>query len=76
MKSFVKKILTLFSIVFLFSTCNDPVFFIVHEETPLLKPLIEGSPTNFVVFGDAMYVASGRFLFTVKVSISGLNGIN
>jgi len=66
MKRFLIKLLILFSIVFLFDACSDPVFFIIHEETPALKPLINGSPTNFVIFGDAMYVASGKKIFIYR----------
>jgi len=64
MKTFVLKLIILFSIVFLFGSCNDPIFFIVHEEIPVLKPLIDGSPTNFVEYDSKLYVASGKKIFS------------
>jgi hypothetical protein len=60
------KILILFSIVFFIGSCNDPIFYMVFQETPILKPFINGSPTNFVIFGNpdkAVYVASGKKIF-------------
>jgi len=56
-------IIILSSIIFLFGSCNDAIFYKVHEEIPLLKPLIDGSPSNFVILDDAMYVASGKKIF-------------
>jgi hypothetical protein len=55
-----------FTLIFLtVVSCNQgPIFFTISKETPPLKPLINGSPTNMVVFdrgsGPALYVASGR----------------
>jgi len=43
--------------------CNDPVFYYISVEPPISEPLIGGSPTNFVVFDDLMYVASGNKVF-------------
>jgi hypothetical protein len=45
-------------------SCNQgPIFHTISTETPPLKPYINGSPTNMVVFdrgsGPALYVASG-----------------
>jgi hypothetical protein len=62
-KTFI-KIIIIFSLVFLFVTCNDPIFFIVSEEIPILKPLINGSPTNFVEYSSKLYVASGKEIFS------------
>jgi len=66
MKKTLIKLLILFSIVFAFVSCNDPIFFIVHEEIPILKPFIDGSPTNFVTLGDNIYVASGKKIFIFR----------
>jgi hypothetical protein len=57
------KIIILSLAVFFFSTCNDPIFFIIHEEIPVIPPLINGSPTNFAVFNNKMYVASGKNIY-------------
>jgi len=46
-----------------FGACNDPVFYTVSVEPPIADPLISGSPTNFVVFKNIMYVASGRNVY-------------
>jgi hypothetical protein len=62
MKIHLVKIIILFSII-LYS-CNDPIFFKVHEESPVLKPLIDGSPTNFVEYDNKLYVASGKKIFS------------
>jgi len=64
-KTFIKLII-LFSAVFIFFSCNDPIFFIVSEEIPILKPFIDGSPGNFAVLGDNMYVASGKNIFIYR----------
>jgi len=58
------KIIIIFSIVSALVSCNDPIFFIVHEEIPILKPLIDGSPTNFVKYDGKLYVASGKQIFS------------
>jgi hypothetical protein len=64
-KTFI-KIIILFSIVYALISCNEPIFFIVSEETQILKTFIDGSPTNFVIFDDAMYVASGKKIFIYR----------
>jgi len=71
-----KVILILFiitSLLFIFVTCNDDIFYTISLETPILEPMIKGSPTNFVLFPNAvdnadtkMYVASGRTLYNYK----------
>jgi len=63
MKTNLLKILILFSVVFSFVSCNDPIFFIVHEEIPVLKPKIDGSPTNFAAYNNKLYVASGKKIY-------------
>jgi hypothetical protein len=68
-KTFI-KIIILFSIIFLNISCNDPIFYIVHEETPLLKPYIQGSPANFVVFDNKLYVGSGKKIFVYSKDAS------
>jgi len=47
-----------------FSSCNDPVFYAISMDEKILDPRINGSPTNFVEFGTALYVATGRNLFS------------
>jgi len=63
MKIFFKLII-LFSIVFSLFSCNDPVFYTVFKETPILKPFIDGSPTNFAEYGGKLYVASGKQIYS------------
>jgi len=70
MKKTLKKIIILFSIIYLNISCNDPIFYIVYEETPLLKPYIQGSPTNFVVFDSKLYVGSGKKIFVYSKDAS------
>jgi len=57
------KILILISIVFFIGSCSDPIFYTVFLETPILKPFINGSPTNFAEFNNSLYVASGKKIF-------------
>jgi len=66
----ILKILIIFSIVFLIGSCSDPIFYTVFRETPILKPYIDGSPTNFAVFNNSLYVASGKKIFVYKDSWS------
>jgi len=63
MKTLLIKLLIFFSIVLSLGSCNDPIFYKVHEESPVLKPLIDGSPTNFAILNDEMYAASGKKIF-------------
>jgi len=44
--------------------CNEPVFYMISVEPPITDPLIGGSPTNFVVYKDKVYVASGRNIYS------------
>ena len=64
MKKTFKKIIILFSIVFILGSCSDPIFFIVSKEIPILKPFINGSPTNFVVYNGELYVATGKQIYS------------
>lgn len=64
MKKTLIKIIILLAGVFILYSCNDPIFFIVHEEIPILKPFIDGSPTNFVEYNGKLYVASGKQIFS------------
>lgn len=64
-----KKLLIIFILVLTalsFVTCNDPVFYLISQEIPRVTPLVRGSPTDFVVFNDNMYIASGRNLHYYK----------
>jgi len=56
-KTFFYFLLT--SIFIMVISCDDPIFYTVSIQNPPLDPLIKGSPTKFVMFGDNMYVASG-----------------
>jgi len=47
-KNFLLLIFT--SVIFLFVSCDEPIFFMVAMEEPPLKPRINGSPTNFAEF--------------------------
>jgi len=58
MKTFF-KFLIIFFIISL-GSCSDPIFYMVFQETPIIKPLINGSPTNFVEYNSKIYVASGK----------------
>jgi len=63
MKIYLLKLLTLFLIIYSLNSCHDPIFYTVTQETPLIPPLIDGSPSNFTIFKDEIYVASGRNIF-------------
>jgi hypothetical protein len=54
-------LITAFSLFF--SACNDPIFYSISLEEKILEPRIKGSPTNFVEFGNKMYVASGEYIY-------------
>jgi len=54
------------AVILLICACNDPVFYAVHMDEKILEPYINGSPTNLVVYGTEVYVASGRNLFEYK----------
>jgi hypothetical protein len=56
--------LIIFSIVLQISSCNDPIFYMVHLETEILEPIINGSPVNFAVYDHKMYTASGKKIFS------------
>jgi len=75
MKIFI-KILIIFSIVFFIGSCNDPIFYTVFQETPILKPFIDGSPTNFAVFDGSLYVASGKKIFKYNGKWSEFKKLN
>jgi hypothetical protein len=63
-KTRLTKIIIFSLAVLYFGSCNDPIFFIVHEEPPMLKPLIDGSPTNFAEYDSQLYVATGKKIFS------------
>jgi hypothetical protein len=66
MKVYLLKLFALFLIICSLVSCSDPIFYLITEETPLIKPLIDGSPTNFAVFDNEMYVATGKMIFNYK----------
>lgn len=43
--------------------CRDPIFYHISLEEKILEPKIQGSPTQFVVYNDKMYVASGTNMY-------------
>jgi len=54
---------TILTFVIALGACNDPIFHYISVEPPKAEPRIGGSPTNFVVFKNLMYVASGNKIF-------------
>jgi len=64
MKIYKLKLLVVLLIVFSFGSCNDAIFYKITVEPPKLVPLIGGSPTNFVVYGVKLYVASGKQIYS------------
>ena len=59
----MKKIMFFILIIFIFVSCNDDIFYRISLEIKNLEPRIKGSPSNFVIFDDSMYVASSRRLY-------------
>jgi len=68
-----KNFIVIFAVVIaaILITCNEPVFYMVSKEAPKVEPLIEGSPTNFVIFDNAVYVASGEKIFSTEGKVEG-----
>jgi hypothetical protein len=52
------------ALVIALGACSDPVFYMISVEPPITEPLIGGSPTNFVVYDNKVYVASGRNIYS------------
>ena len=63
MKKQFLYIMFFFLVILVFTACKDPIYHNISQEEKMLDPLIEGSPTNFVVFNGYMYVASGMELY-------------
>jgi hypothetical protein len=63
-----RSLLALFLIaaVFTFGTCSDSIFYTISKEVTPVEARIKGGPTNFAVFENYMYVASGSKLFRYK----------
>jgi hypothetical protein len=59
-------VLCVIAAVFIFGTCSDSVFYTISKEVTPIEPRIKGGPTNFAVFDNYMYVASGSKLFRYK----------
>ncbi|MCL2208789.1 MAG: hypothetical protein FWC19_04195 [Treponema sp.] len=72
----MKKLYFNFLLFFLFIlfSCNDPIFYNISLEEELLEPMINGTPTNFAVFKEQMYVASGETLFRYSGHFRENNG--
>jgi hypothetical protein len=48
-------------LVLLIISCNqDPIFMMISNEVEPKEPLISGSPSKLVQYGDSIYVANGR----------------
>ena len=65
------KIIFLLLIIFLivitfFSACKDAIFYHISQEIEIVPPMIEGSPTNIVLFNGRVYVASGKKLYSYR----------
>jgi hypothetical protein len=58
--------LCLIAAVFMLGTCNDSIYYTISQEVIPIEARIKGGPTNFVIFKDYMYVASGSKLFRYK----------
>jgi hypothetical protein len=63
MKKIIYIVILAILTVSMFGACDDPIFIIMAKEYPPTNPFVEGSPSNFVVLNNAMYVASGKFLY-------------
>ncbi|MDR0444091.1 MAG: hypothetical protein LBH44_11875 [Treponema sp.] len=50
------------AVLLMFAACNDPIFYTISQEVEPKDPRINGGPTNFTSFNNAMYVASGNTL--------------
>jgi len=74
-KMFLKLFIFTFFILML-NTCNDPIFYMVSKEIKQLKPLIGGSPTNFVDLNGTMFVASGKKIYSYKSGFWGIHPQN
>jgi len=67
MKKKTLNFLFLSAAVLLIFACSDdpiyPIFYNISIEVEPLEPKINGAPTNFVVYDNAMYVASGPRIY-------------
>lgn len=64
------KFLFSFAFIILLCTCNDPVFYAISQEVKPIPPRIEGSPSNFTMYNNRMYVASGTVLYSYNKGTS------
>ena len=74
MKIYLLKLLTLFLIIYSLGSCRNPIFYTVTQETPLIPPLIDGSPSNFAILNNEMFVASGKTIFNFNENNKNNNG--
>jgi len=68
MKKKTLNFLFLSAAVLLFFACEEdqltyPIFYNISIEVEPLDPKINGAPTNFIVYNNAMYVASGPRIY-------------
>jgi hypothetical protein len=54
------------SAVCAFGACSDSIYYTISKEVVQVEPRIKGGPSNFAVFNDYMYVASGSKLLRYK----------
>jgi len=66
MKKNVFKLLLPAILLMAFISCNDPIFYMISNEIEMVKPRIDGTPTNFVEFGGDIFVASGSTLHSYE----------
>jgi len=60
----ISVVYLIFAIVITISACNDPVFYYISVEPPIVHPYIEGSPASFVEYDEKLYVASGANIYS------------
>jgi hypothetical protein len=70
-KNMVRIVIIVLGLLAILSCNQDPIFFIISNETAPQKPRIEGAPTNMVVFErnetPIMYVASGKLHWYAEI---------
>ncbi|MCL2243657.1 MAG: hypothetical protein FWC03_04225 [Treponema sp.] len=57
-KNSFKNYLFIIAVICILGSCNDPVYFAISQEVEPIDPKIGGAPTNFIIYDNAMYVAS------------------
>ena len=73
MKKTFLRIFILSLIILMLGACNDPIFYQISIEVPIIPPRIAGSPVNFVEYKGSVYAASGSGLFGYNGSWTDLS---